>query len=72
MVNVFDLGYMDVEKDFFSSKYHRYQIKRKETGIIFNRRKKSITKAIQKKRIVISGMYIPSLQYINDRILNQM
>ena len=30
VVNVFDLGYLGIEKDF-QNKYHPYQIERKET-----------------------------------------
>lgn len=47
VVNVFDLGYLGIEKDF-SGHYHTYQIERKETCNC-PRSKKNTTKIITKK-----------------------
>ncbi len=48
VVNVVDLGYLGVEKDFPEQLSRTYHIKRKETRTVA-RRKQSTTKFIQKR-----------------------
>ena len=48
VVNVYDLGYLGVEKDFPEQLSSHYHIKRKETAS-YHKKKKSITKFIQKR-----------------------
>ncbi len=53
VVNVIDLGYLGVEKDFPEQLSWHYRIKGKETNTSCPKKKKSKTKFIPKKRIVI-------------------
>jgi hypothetical protein len=48
VLNVFDLGYLGVEKDFSEQQYHPYQIERKETNV-YNKKKSNSTLFIQKR-----------------------
>jgi hypothetical protein len=49
VVNVFDLGYIGVEKDFLEQLYHPYQIERKETKEDYRKKKDIITKTMLKE-----------------------
>ena len=48
VVNVIDLGYLGIEKDF-QNNYRHCRIKRKETNKRYPKKKKSITKFIPKR-----------------------
>jgi hypothetical protein len=50
VVNVFDLGYLGVEKDFPEQLSSHYHIKGKETNTSCPKKKKSITKFLPTKR----------------------
>jgi hypothetical protein len=49
VVNVVDLGYLGVEKDFPEQLSSPYHIKRRETNKSYLRKKKNITKSIPRR-----------------------
>jgi hypothetical protein len=49
VVNVFDLGYLGVEKDFPEQQYHPYLIGRRETCYSYSMTIKNTTKVTLKK-----------------------